>query len=83
MQGSVIGAVGEAGSQGYSTGERDSGPIETDFTRFTDVWVGNIRTVDTSIMNGVCLKIPIPMGAGNTTFTLTGVEFIGFKPAAE
>jgi hypothetical protein len=83
MAGSVVGAAGEAGSEGYSTGVRDSGPIETDFTRFTLVWAGNIRTADTSIMSGVCLKIPVPANVRNATFTLTNVEFIGFRPAAE
>jgi hypothetical protein len=83
MAGSVVGAAGEAGSEGYSTGVRDKGPIETDFTRFTLVWAGNIRAADTKIMSGLCLKIPVPASVRNATFKLTNVELIGFKPEAD
>jgi hypothetical protein len=72
MAGGVLGAE-------ISTGVRDAGPLETDFSNFILPWAGRDRVLGKPKMNGFCLAIPIPRGEGNATFTMTSIEFIGLQ----
>ena len=74
MQGGVLGAT-------EYIGELDSGPVETNFASFTQVWSGprNVTAQDKSKLTGVVLAIPVERGTGNATFTMTSVEFIGLQ----
>jgi len=73
MSGGVLGSE-------ESTGVRSAGPIETNFASFTHVWSGpQVAGLDKSKMNGFCLAINVPRDAGNITFTMLDIEFIGLQ----
>jgi hypothetical protein len=72
MSGGVLGSE-------ESTGVRDAGPIETDFTKNVMVWSGRDKTLNKKLMNGFCLAVPIAKGAAAVTFTMESVEFVGLK----
>jgi len=72
MQGGVLGSE-------ESTGVRDKGPIETDFSKNILVWSGRERALVKPMMNGFCLAVTVPRGAGNVTFTMNKVEFVGLQ----
>jgi hypothetical protein len=60
-------------------GTIDKGPIETGFEKFNLYWYrfDPTEVLNTSKINGVCLKIKDPVGG--SVFRLTDVSFIGLK----
>jgi len=70
MMGGVLGSE-------ESTGVRNSGPIETNFSRFNLRSSGRVTELPKQQMNGFCLAINVPRGTRNVTFTMNSVEFIG------